>query len=165
MLLYFISKFEWAKTSHTRAYTSYQLISKTFTLNMFVVAMPPIKIFATLCLFIVWKNIAPFPNHVKSPSQGAKAYAFKSEKSTYIKSTTVFKLIIHAEALIWRKWRVALLQVVTRGLSVSSPGSRGSLTLESASGKATLDIMKHSLTGPLSLPSRIFWLKPFYKLL
>lgn len=70
-----------------------------------------------------------------------------------------------------RKWRVALLQVVTRGLSISSPGSRSPLTLESASGKATLDIMKLSVTGPLSsllslsLPYRIFWLNPFCKLM
>lgn len=64
-----------------------------------------------------------------------------------------------------RKWGVALLQVVTRGLNISSPSSHSSLTLESASGKATLDIMKHSLTLSHSPPWRTFWLKAFYKLL
>lgn len=50
-----------------------------------------------------------------------------------------------------RKWRAALLQVVTRGLNISGLGSRRSLTLESAlGGKATSDIMKHSLTSRLS---------------
>lgn len=147
---------------------SYQIISEIFTSNMFVMAVSLMKIFVTLCLFIVLKILPPVLNNVKPPFQREKPYAFKhaSEKSRLNKKPHCVQAHNPCRGsrlrVKIRKWRVALLQVVTRGLSVSSSGSRSSLTLESTSGKATLDIMKHSVTGPLSsllarpLPWRIF---------
>lgn len=166
-----------SNTQLTLILNFYVIASRRFALNLFVMAVSLTQICITLCLYGP-KNITHC-SHVKPSSQREKSYASKRackskkmelNKKQHCAQTHNPCRGFRLRAKI-RKWRVALLQVVTRGLSISSLGSHSSLTLESASGKATLDIMKHSLVSPLSslcalsLPQRIFWLKPFYNLL
>lgn len=161
---------------HSRAKNLYQITSQTFTLNMFVMAVSSCKNICYTLLGHHPKNIAPVliissPRlSERNPTLSNMGAKIELNKKHHCVQTHNPCRGSRLRAKI-RKWRVALLQVVTRGLSGSSPSSRSSLTLESAWGKATFDIMKHSLTGPLSsllsrsLPWRIVWLKPFCTLL